>query len=731
MEDHKSDESLKVETGSFPTSSHEGLTHLITSHKLNGQNYTQWVSQVMSWLLNTMTNEIGENFMFYDTVKEIWDAVKETYSNVDNTFVIFEIKSILHDLRQGESFVTEYFNILNKHWQQLDIYEEVTWCCIEDQKKYKELVEKDRIYKFLLGLNKDLDEVRGRILGTKPLLKIREAFSEVRREESRKKIMLGTPSSVPYSESSAMAARGNQPRPPQKKTRPWCEHCKRPGHTKETCWIIHGKPSETKFFKGKEGRGNTTFNNQEDETLESGKTIGNAEECAGLYLLQVEKLEEKLKNNCHVAAAVSSDNNPGEHIENLEYQLLPLELTEHDKILPNQTGNTQSAEPMPKPAEKLPDQTSNIQPSERTTEVVTEKEPIIVSTTSQQDCDPKTGKWKGFCYKRKEVESSKAPMRGHESNQTLENEVPTGNGRPTMDWPTRLRIALGSAKGLAYLHEDCHPKIIHRDIKAANILLDFKFEAKVADFGLAKIASDLNTHVSTRVMGTFGYLAPEYAASGKLTDKSDVFSYGVMLLELLTGRRSVDKNQTYMDDSLVEWARPLLMRALEENNLDSLIDPRLQNEFDPSEMTHMVACAAACTRHSAKRRPRMSQVVRALEGDVSLADLNEGVRPGHSSVYSSYERKLGGGSSCDRNRLERVCDFNVFTRNACAEYAHEVKTSMASGLMLLICIVSVLVFVFLMLTNVEYDNAEVLSNYTESCNKEDGHESIKRIFCRA
>nr|KYP57493.1 hypothetical protein KK1_003757 [Cajanus cajan] len=91
----------------------------------------------MSWLLNTMTNEIGEIFMYYDTAKEMWDAVKETYSNVDNTFVVFDIKSILHDLRQGDFSVTEYFNTLGRHWQQLDIYEDVQWSCTEDKKKYK------------------------------------------------------------------------------------------------------------------------------------------------------------------------------------------------------------------------------------------------------------------------------------------------------------------------------------------------------------------------------------------------------------------------------------------------------------------------------------------------------------------------------------------------------------------------------------------------------------------
>ncbi|XP_022755043.1 proline-rich receptor-like protein kinase PERK1 [Durio zibethinus] len=239
-------------------------------------------------------------------------------------------------------------------------------------------------------------------------------------------------------------------------------------------------------------------------------------------------------------------------------------------------------------------------------------------------------------------------------NNTLEFHL-HGKGRPTMDWPTRMKIALGSAKGLAYLHEDCHPKIIHRDIKTANILLDFKFEAKVADFGLAKFSSDVNTHVSTRVMGTFGYLAPEYASSGKLTDKSDVFSFGVMLLELITGHKPV--SSSYMEDSLVDWARPLLTKAMDDGNFDSLVDPKLQKEYNHNEMTRMVACAAACVRHSARRRPRMSQILRALEGDASLSDLNEGMRPGQSNVYSSY-----GSSDYDTSQYNE--DMKRFRRMA-------------------------------------------------------------------
>ncbi|XP_047959800.1 proline-rich receptor-like protein kinase PERK15 [Salvia hispanica] len=212
------------------------------------------------------------------------------------------------------------------------------------------------------------------------------------------------------------------------------------------------------------------------------------------------------------------------------------------------------------------------------------------------------------------------------ANQTLEFHLHGKVCKHPINWATRMKVALGSAKGLAYLHEDCHPKIIHRDIKSSNILLDENFEAKVADFGLARFYSDTDTHVSTRVMGTFGYLAPEYALTGKLTEKSDVFSFGVVLLELITGRRPIDRSQNYLDDNIIDWARPLLSQALENNNFDCVADPRLQKDYDSVEMARMVACASVCVRHLARRRPKMSQIILALEGKLPLDDLTEPIQ---------------------------------------------------------------------------------------------------------
>ncbi|KAI5591595.1 hypothetical protein BDE02_04G091300 [Populus trichocarpa] len=223
-------------------------------------------------------------------------------------------------------------------------------------------------------------------------------------------------------------------------------------------------------------------------------------------------------------------------------------------------------------------------------------------------------------------------------NDTLYHHL-HGEGRPFMDWATRVRVAAGAARGIAYLHEDCHPRIIHRDIKSSNILLDENFEAQVSDFGLAKIALELdsNTHVSTRVMGTFGYMAPEYATSGKLTEKSDVYSYGVVLLELITGRKPVDASQPLGDESLVEWARPLLTDAIENEDFEALADSGLEKNYVPSEMFRMIEAAAACVRHSAARRPRMSQVVRALDLLDESSDLSNGMKPGQSEIFDSRQ----------------------------------------------------------------------------------------------
>ncbi|XP_051216373.1 proline-rich receptor-like protein kinase PERK4 [Lolium perenne] len=255
-------------------------------------------------------------------------------------------------------------------------------------------------------------------------------------------------------------------------------------------------------------------------------------------------------------------------------------------------------------------------------------------------------------------------------NQTLEHHL-HGKGLPAMEWTTRLRIAVGSAKGVAYLHEDCNPRIIHRDIKSANILLDSNFEAMVADFGLAKLSHGNDTHVSTRVMGTFGYLAPEYASSGKLTEKSDVFSYGVMLVELLTGRRPADRASYGAEDCLVDWARPALSSALADGDYDGLVDERLDGDYDQMEAARVVACAAACIRHTARRRPKMSQVVKALQGEVPLETLNDAARGATLSSVSSMPGPEYGqsGSSSYTVQMERIRKVALPSPEYSAEYA--------------------------------------------------------------
>ncbi|XP_007050099.2 PREDICTED: receptor-like serine/threonine-protein kinase ALE2 [Theobroma cacao] len=179
-----------------------------------------------------------------------------------------------------------------------------------------------------------------------------------------------------------------------------------------------------------------------------------------------------------------------------------------------------------------------------------------------------------------------------------------------LDWDARLKIALGAARGLAYLHEDSNPRVIHRDFKASNVLLENDFTPKVSDFGLAREATEGSQHISTRVMGTFGYVAPEYAMTGHLLVKSDVYSFGVVLLELLTGRKPVDMSQPQGQENLVTWARPLLTSR---EGVEQLVDPSLAGTYDFDDMAKVAAIASMCVHPEVAHRPFMGEVVQALK----------------------------------------------------------------------------------------------------------------------
>ncbi|XP_078174992.1 proline-rich receptor-like protein kinase PERK5 [Carex rostrata] len=188
-----------------------------------------------------------------------------------------------------------------------------------------------------------------------------------------------------------------------------------------------------------------------------------------------------------------------------------------------------------------------------------------------------------------------------------------GDGAKTIDWPTRVKVALGSAKALAYLHEGCQPRIIHRDVKLANILLDNHFQPKVADFGLGKFFPDDVAHIETRAMGTYGYAAPEYITTGVLSEKCDVYSYGVVLLQLISGRRpcTADCEPT---NFLVDYIESKLRLALQNNDFSEIVDPRLMNQYNHDEMRMMISCATACTHYSPHERPPISRIALVLGG---------------------------------------------------------------------------------------------------------------------
>uniref|UniRef100_A0A0D3G590 non-specific serine/threonine protein kinase n=1 Tax=Oryza barthii TaxID=65489 RepID=A0A0D3G590_9ORYZ len=231
---------------------------------------------------------------------------------------------------------------------------------------------------------------------------------------------------------------------------------------------------------------------------------------------------------------------------------------------------------------------------------------------------------------------SKTPLLVYEylENGSLDRAI-FGDSNLNLDWVMRFEIILGIARGLTYLHEESSVRIVHRDIKASNVLLDTNLIPKISDFGLAKLYDENQTHVSTRIAGTLGYLAPEYAMRGHLSEKADIFAFGVVMLETVAGRPNTDNSLEESQICLLEWAWGLY----EMDQALGIVDPSLK-EFDKDEAFRVIYVALVCTQGSPHQRPPMSKVVTMLTGDVDVAKVV--TKP---SYITEWQLRGGGYSS--------------------------------------------------------------------------------------
>ncbi|KAL3508227.1 hypothetical protein ACH5RR_033609 [Cinchona calisaya] len=208
-----------------------------------------------------------------------------------------------------------------------------------------------------------------------------------------------------------------------------------------------------------------------------------------------------------------------------------------------------------------------------------------------------------------------------------------------LTWDARIKVLVGTAKALAYLHEAIEPKVVHRDIKSSNILIDDDFNAKLSDFGLAKLLGAGKSHITTRVMGTFGYVAPEYANSGLLNEKSDVYSFGVVLLEAITGRDPVDYGRPAPEVNLVDWLKVMVG----SKRFEEVVDPAIETRPSTTALKRALLTALRCVDPDAEKRPIMSQVTRMLESE-EYPVLREGRRKRRNQTGSQR-----GNDEADRS----------------------------------------------------------------------------------
>ncbi|XP_075474026.1 putative serine/threonine-protein kinase PBL19 isoform X1 [Primulina tabacum] len=242
-------------------------------------------------------------------------------------------------------------------------------------------------------------------------------------------------------------------------------------------------------------------------------------------------------------------------------------------------------------------------------------------------------------------------------NKSLEDHL-FNRAYPSLSWDQRMQIVLGAAQGLAYLHEELEIQIIYRDFKASNVLLDGDFMPKLSDFGLAREGPTAgHTHVSTAVVGTHGYAAPDYIQTGHLTTKSDVWSFGVVLYEILTGRRSLEKERPKSEQKLLDWVK---VYPADSRKFGMIMDPRLENQFSLTAARSIAKLADNCLVKKAKDRPKMSEVVENVKHILQISVEESPTQYLESETMEDKPQKAMGASESAKRRLTHLAKLSEY-----------------------------------------------------------------------
>ncbi|CAH8299405.1 unnamed protein product [Eruca vesicaria subsp. sativa] len=237
-----------------------------------------------------------------------------------------------------------------------------------------------------------------------------------------------------------------------------------------------------------------------------------------------------------------------------------------------------------------------------------------------------------------------------------------GKSTLKLDWAARQKICTGIAKGLEFLHEGSMIRMVHRDIKSTNVLLDADLNAKISDFGLARLHEEEHSHISTKIAGTIGYMAPEYALWGQLTEKADVYSFGVVAMEIVSGKSNTKQKGSVDHVSLINWALTLQQTG----DIMEIVDPKLEGDFNMKEVERMIKVALVCTNSSPSLRPTMSEAVQMLEGEMEITQVMSD--PGLYEHNLSISELRGTGSSSTSGLTDQTTTTMKSSVSSCDLY---------------------------------------------------------------